>query len=211
MHNLKLRIMLVFSGLAEDLCLGDSLSDSSQGLCQRGQEGAGMYRNSNKPTKPKKLNITGLLLIKENRTSQVNEFNVFLCVWEDTAVCALDHSFDLHHYYLGSVFCFSLSWILSACTVCGWGWVAALMVHHPLFMIWHQHFLSTNPTMSLRSCTPFILVLWLSDKNSVPGHTYFVSLFCFALCIYYFPLLLLTPHQKKYLLMLQHISSVFLP
>ena len=44
--------MLVFNGLAEDLRLGDNLSDSSQGLCQRGQEGAGMYRNSNKPTKP---------------------------------------------------------------------------------------------------------------------------------------------------------------
>ena len=72
--------MLLFSGLAEDLSLGNSLSDSSQGLFQQGEEGTGMYRNSNKPTKLKNLNITRLLLIKENQTSQVNEFNVFVCV-----------------------------------------------------------------------------------------------------------------------------------
>ena len=71
--------MLLFSGLSEDLSLGDSLSDSSQGLFQQGKKGTGMYRNSNKPTKLK-LNITGLLLIKENQTSQVNEFNVCVCV-----------------------------------------------------------------------------------------------------------------------------------
>ena len=103
--------MLLFSGLAEDLSLGDSLSDSSQGLFQQGEEGTGMYRNSNKPTKLKNLNITRLLLIKENQTSQVNEFNVFVCVcvWEDTTVCSLNHSFDLCHCYLRSVFCFALS------------------------------------------------------------------------------------------------------
>ena len=107
--------MLLFSGLAEDLSLGDSLSGSSQGLFQQGKEGTGMYRNSNKPTKLKKLNITRLLLIKENQTSQVNEFNVCVCVcvcvcvWEDTTVCSLNHSFDLRLYYLRSVFCFSLS------------------------------------------------------------------------------------------------------
>ena len=102
--------MLLFSRLSEDLSLGDSLSDSSQGLFQQGKKGTGMYRNSNKPTKLK-LNITGLLLIKENQTSQVNEFNVCVCVcvWEDTTVCSLNHSFDLRHYYLRSVFCFPLS------------------------------------------------------------------------------------------------------
>ena len=79
--------MLLFSGLAEDLSLGDSLSGSSQGLFQQGKEGTGMYRNSNKPTKLKKLNITRLLLIKENQTSQVNEFNVFVCVCVCVCVC----------------------------------------------------------------------------------------------------------------------------
>ena len=69
----------LFSGLAEDLSLEDSLS-VLRGLLRRGKRGAKIYRHSNKPKNPESLNAKRLLLIKENETSQVNEFSPFPCM-----------------------------------------------------------------------------------------------------------------------------------
>ena len=43
MHNLKVENYVLLGKLAEDLGLGDSLSDSSEGLVQRGEGRARMY------------------------------------------------------------------------------------------------------------------------------------------------------------------------
>ena len=40
MHSLRVENYVLFSGLAEDLNLEDRLSDSSEGLLQRGKGGA---------------------------------------------------------------------------------------------------------------------------------------------------------------------------
>ena len=55
MHNLKFENYALFSGHAEDLSLEDSLSYSSEGLFQRGNGGARIYRSfcKNKKTKIK--------------------------------------------------------------------------------------------------------------------------------------------------------------
>ena len=50
MHNLKVDNYVLFSGHIEDLSLGDSLSDSSEGLFQRGKGEVRIYRSSNKQT-----------------------------------------------------------------------------------------------------------------------------------------------------------------
>ena len=44
LHNLKVENYVLFGGLAEDLSPGDSLSDSSEGLLQRGKVGVKIYR-----------------------------------------------------------------------------------------------------------------------------------------------------------------------
>ena len=44
MHNLKVENYVLFGGLAENLSPGDSLSDSREGLFQRGKGGPGIYR-----------------------------------------------------------------------------------------------------------------------------------------------------------------------
>lgn len=82
MHNLRTENYALFGRLTEDLSLGDSLSNSSEGLLQRGEGGARIYRSflKTKTKIPGSWNIKGLLLIKENETSQVNEFSTFfLC------------------------------------------------------------------------------------------------------------------------------------
>ena len=53
MHNLKVRNYVLFGGHAEDFSPGDSLSNASEGLFQRGKGGARIYKsfckNKNKP------------------------------------------------------------------------------------------------------------------------------------------------------------------
>ena len=89
MRNEKVENYALFGGLAEDLSPGDSLSDSSEGLFRRGKGGARIYRSFCKKTKTNRLtkqknpgswNMKRLLLIKENLTSQVNEYGAFLCM-----------------------------------------------------------------------------------------------------------------------------------
>ena len=85
MHNLKVENYVLFDRLSEDLLLGDSLSDSSEGLFQSSNGGYRIYRSfwekiKKKNKKTGSWNIKRLLLIKENQTSQVNEFNTFLCI-----------------------------------------------------------------------------------------------------------------------------------
>ena len=54
MHNLKDENYVLFGGHAEDLSPGDSLSDTSEGLFQRGKRGARIYRSfCKKKTKQK--------------------------------------------------------------------------------------------------------------------------------------------------------------
>ena len=51
MYHLKVENYILFRGLAENLSLGGSLSDSSQGLLWRSEGGARIYRRSNKQLK----------------------------------------------------------------------------------------------------------------------------------------------------------------
>ena len=76
MHNLKVESYVLFSGHSEDFKPGGSLSDSSEGLLQRGKQGARIYRSF--ATKIRVSEHQKLLLIKENQTSQVKEFSAFL-------------------------------------------------------------------------------------------------------------------------------------
>ena len=109
--------LCLFGGLAEDLSPGGNLSDSSEGLVWRCKA-----RNQDIEEvllkQPGGGNIKKLLLIKEKQISQVNDFSVFLRknarVWAHW-----NHSFDMHLNYLGSVSCFSPSWIPSGCTIGG--------------------------------------------------------------------------------------------
>ena len=55
-----------------------SLSECSEGLLRRGKGGARIYRSFCNKTGSR--NIKRLLSIKENQTSQDNEFRAFLCM-----------------------------------------------------------------------------------------------------------------------------------
>ena len=115
-HNIKAENYVLFGIFSEDLSLEDSLSDHSEGLLQKGKGEARIYRSFCKTTTTKKTgsrNIKKLLLIKENQTSQVNEFSAFLCMQRCKSLAQWNHSFDMHLNYLGPVSFFSPSWILS--------------------------------------------------------------------------------------------------
>ena len=74
-HNLKVENYVLFSRFSEDLSPEDSLSDCSEGLLRRGQGGTRIYRgfcNKNQVVGTSKD------YVKENQTSQVNEFSIFL-------------------------------------------------------------------------------------------------------------------------------------
>ena len=79
MHSLRAENCILFSELPEGFSSGGSLSDSSEGLLQSGKGGARIHRGLLQQ-KPGSQNIKRLLLIKENQTSQVNEFSTFLCL-----------------------------------------------------------------------------------------------------------------------------------
>ena len=78
------------------------------------------------------------MIIKENQTSQVNEFSAFLCLGRCKSLGSLK-SFDIHLSYLGLV---SLSPSLSPLRVQYWGSGAnGLMVTAILCLqTWKQHF-----------------------------------------------------------------------
>ena len=59
----------------ENLSLECSLSDKE--LLQRGKGGARIHSSKGRPGR---RSIKRILLIKENQTSQVKEFNTFLCM-----------------------------------------------------------------------------------------------------------------------------------
>ena len=63
-HNLKVENYILFIGYTENLSLGDSLSDHSEGLLLRGMGKARIHRNYG--NKKADRNIKRLLLVKEN-------------------------------------------------------------------------------------------------------------------------------------------------
>ena len=74
----KLRIMFYLADKTEDLSLGHSISDRSEGLVWRGQGGARIYEFLQQ--RPGGQNFKRLLLIKENPLSGVKEFSAFVCM-----------------------------------------------------------------------------------------------------------------------------------
>ena len=120
----------------EDLRLGHSISDNSERLLRRdkGEPGyIGVFA-----TKTKYRNIKGLLLIKENQTSQVKEFSAFLCMGRCKIWAHWNHSFDMYLSYLGaSLLCFLILSLLRVhrCRAHHWGGynVMAWWRQHPLF------------------------------------------------------------------------------
>ena len=87
LQNLKVENYVLFSGYTEDLSPGDSFSDNCEGLFWRGKGGARIYRSfcEKKPQKTGSWNIQKLVLIKENKTSQLINLVLFY-VWEDARV-----------------------------------------------------------------------------------------------------------------------------
>ena len=65
MHYLKVEDYVLFSGFTEDLSPGYSLSDSSEGLLQRGMGGARIYKSFWKNKNNSGNQTSRLLLIKE--------------------------------------------------------------------------------------------------------------------------------------------------
>ena len=87
MHNLKVEDYVLFSGLTEGLSTGYSLSDSSEGLFQRGMGGTRIYRSFCK----KKTQVVEQQEITANyrKTGHLKLMNLVLfCVWEDTRIRA---------------------------------------------------------------------------------------------------------------------------
>ena len=86
MHNLEVENHVLFSRLSEDLSLEKSLSESSEGLPRRGEEGAGIHRtfcNKNQVVGTSK----DYCLLK--KTGHLKEMNLaFFSVWEDARVWA---------------------------------------------------------------------------------------------------------------------------
>ena len=110
----------LFGELVEDLSLGGSLSDSSEGLLRRGKGRARIYRSfvKNKPgIEHQKISSNW----RKNKQLKLMNLALFY-VWEDARVWAhWNHSFDTHLNYLGPVSYFSPSWIPSGYTVRGVG------------------------------------------------------------------------------------------
>ena len=79
----------------------------------------------------KTQNIKRLLLIKENQTSQVNEFSTFLYMGRCKSLGSLKSFFDTHLHYLGpvSVFVFHLESLQSERL----RWLTAREPRHPVF------------------------------------------------------------------------------
>ena len=112
---------VLFGRLTEDLSPGYSLSDSSEGLLQRGNDKSGYTRVSvgvkkKKERKKKKKpgvqhqKITANYILKTRHLKLMN-LSLFY-VWEDARVWTYwNYSFDLHLSYLVPVFHFSPFWV----------------------------------------------------------------------------------------------------
>ena len=142
-HNLKVENYILLADKTEDLSPGRSLSDSSEGLLWRSKRGTRIHREEFWPQRPGSRNIKRLLLIKENQTSQVNEFSAFLCMGR----CKSLGSLILFLWYTpslsrASILLFS-SWIPSGCTVggsCSGCWfdgchILCLLIRQAVFFI----------------------------------------------------------------------------
>ena len=79
MHNLKVKNYMLLGRQTEDSSPESSISDSSKSLLQRGMGGARMHRGFLQQ-RPGGQNMKRLLLVRENQTSWVGEFCVFLCM-----------------------------------------------------------------------------------------------------------------------------------
>ena len=79
MHNLKAENSVLSSRLTENLSLGCSLSDSSEGLFQRVKKGARIYRSFCKQNKTGSQTSKDYCQLKKNQTSKVDEFSASLC------------------------------------------------------------------------------------------------------------------------------------
>ena len=125
-----------------------SLSDSSEGLLWRGKGEARICRSFATKTWYSKR----LLLIKENQTSQVNEFSAFLC----TGRCKILGSLKSFLWYAPQLSKASISLFPSqvplGLSVGGWGWAGAAVNDwwldgHNIFclLIWQTAFLFHRP------------------------------------------------------------------
>ena len=104
-------------------------------------------------------NIKRLTLIKENKSSQINVFSKVFNVWVDARVLAYrNHSFDMHLNYIGSVSCFSPSWIPSRYTVRNHP-PPHTHTHTHTHTHWHTH---ANSLMSAIS-----FVYWYESQHSL--------------------------------------------
>ena len=78
MHNLKLDNCVLFGRLTENYSLEHSLSDSSEGLFQRGREKPGytsVFAGEKNVVEHQKINAN-----HKKQTSQVYDFSIFLCI-----------------------------------------------------------------------------------------------------------------------------------
>ena len=133
--------------------------------------------------------IKRLTLIKENKSSQINVFSKVFNVWVDARVLAYrNHSFDMHLNYIGSVSCFSPSWIPSR-----------YIVRNP-----PTH---THTRQQLDVCNILCLLIW---KSTFFVHSTHWELSFYLLFITYFIFSILWQLYIGYLLVLYiHLNIPF--
>ena len=104
MHNLKVENCVLFGRLTEDLNLGCSLSENSEGLFQRAKGRVKIYRR-----KKHVVELQKFIANHKDRHLKLTTSALF-CVWADARVWAHgNHSFDVYLNYLGPVSCFTPS------------------------------------------------------------------------------------------------------
>ena len=85
MHNVHIVSSVLFQDLTEDCSPGDSLSDYSEKLLQRGKGGARIYMNffcwEKHVVKQKKI-----IANHKEQTSRVNAFSAFACKMQEYGV-----------------------------------------------------------------------------------------------------------------------------
>ena len=164
LHNLKVENYVLFCRYSEDLSPGHSTSDKTEDSSKETRRS----QDIQELLQPGSQNLKRVPLIKENQTSQVKEFNDFLCMGGYKRLAHWNHSFDMHLSSLGPVSCFSPSWVPSGCNVWlvggggrlqwlrAWQWAACLspawvpsMLTVPVAVMWW-----------LDGCNILCLVIW---------------------------------------------------
>ena len=110
MYNLKVMNYVLLGNFTQDYSLGNSFSDDSERLFQRGRGGGRIYKSF---LLKKKYIVEHQKITANHRNRHLKlMILVLFYVWEDARVWdPWSYSFDMNLNYLGPVPCFSSPWI----------------------------------------------------------------------------------------------------